>query len=75
MEQGEEGDEMLECRDCNAQFAFTVGEQEFFKQKGFDNKPTRCADCKVLPPLPSISTCALACLSLSFVSIAVCQNS
>ena len=58
MEQGEEGDEMLECRDCNAQFAFTVGEQEFFKQKGFDNKPTRCADCKVLPAR-LISTCML----------------
>ena len=38
----EEGDEMLTCRDCNNEFAFTVGEQQFFKEKGFDNKPTRC---------------------------------
>ena len=45
--QGEEGDEMLTCRDCNSEFAFTVGEQEFFRQKGFENKPTRCSDCKV----------------------------
>jgi hypothetical protein len=29
----EEGDEMLTCRDCDKEFAFTVGEQEFFKQK------------------------------------------
>jgi hypothetical protein len=43
----EEGDEMLTCRDCNNEFAFTVGEQQFFKEKGFDNKPTRCGDCKV----------------------------
>ena len=41
---GDEGgyqDEELECRDCNAKFTFTVGEQEFYAQKGFDNKPVR----------------------------------
>lgn len=43
----DEGDEMLRCRDCDKDFAFTVGEQEFFKQKGFDNKPSRCSECKV----------------------------
>ena len=36
-------DEELECRDCQAKFTFTVGEQEFFAQKGFDNKPVRPA--------------------------------
>jgi len=43
-EEGE--DETLECRDCGAEFCFTVGEQQFYKEKGFDNKPTRCAECK-----------------------------
>jgi hypothetical protein len=38
---GEFEDEELECRDCQAKFVFTVGEQEFFAQKGFDNKPVR----------------------------------
>jgi hypothetical protein len=38
-------DETLQCRDCGGDFIFTVGEQEFFKSKGFDNKKTRCADC------------------------------
>ena len=38
-------DETLVCRDCGGDFIFTVGEQEFFKSKGFDNKKTRCADC------------------------------
>jgi hypothetical protein len=38
-------DETLQCRDCGGDFIFTVGEQEFFKMKGFDNKKTRCADC------------------------------
>jgi len=38
---GELADEELDCRDCSAKFVFTVGEQEFYKEKGFDNKPVR----------------------------------
>jgi hypothetical protein len=45
-EQGEGEDETLECRDCGAEFVFSAGEQAFYKEKGFDNKPTRCAECK-----------------------------
>ncbi|MEG1752132.1 MAG: zinc-ribbon domain-containing protein [Clostridia bacterium] len=36
----------LVCKDCGKEFFFTVGEQEFYAQKGFENKPTRCADCR-----------------------------
>lgn len=39
-------DKTLTCRDCGTQFTFTAGEQEFFAQKGFDNPPTRCQDCR-----------------------------
>ena len=39
-------DKTLVCKDCNAEFVFTVGEQEFYKEKGFDNEPTRCPDCR-----------------------------
>ena len=39
-------DEDLSCVDCSNTFVFTIGEQEFFEQKGFTNKPTRCKDCK-----------------------------
>lgn len=39
-------DETLNCTDCSAPFTFTVGEQEFFAQKGFTNKPNRCPDCR-----------------------------
>jgi CxxC-x17-CxxC domain-containing protein len=39
-------DKTLTCRDCGSQFAFTAGEQEFFAQKGFDNEPTRCPNCR-----------------------------
>ena len=39
-------DEMLNCVDCGGQFAFTAGEQRFYEQKGFQNKPNRCMDCR-----------------------------
>ena len=39
-------DETLVCKDCGKEFIFTVGEQEFYKEKGFENKPMRCADCR-----------------------------
>ena len=39
-------DESLTCVDCNRTFTFTTGEQEFYAQKGFTNKPTRCTDCR-----------------------------
>ncbi|HEY0604138.1 MAG TPA: zinc-ribbon domain containing protein [Herpetosiphonaceae bacterium] len=39
-------DKTLTCRDCGAAFTFTAGEQEFYAQKGFDNEPTRCQNCR-----------------------------
>jgi len=39
-------DQMLDCVDCGRQFVFTAGEQEFYTQKGFQNKPNRCPDCR-----------------------------
>jgi CxxC-x17-CxxC domain-containing protein len=39
-------DETLTCVDCNATFPFTSSEQEFFAQKGFTNKPSRCQACR-----------------------------
>jgi hypothetical protein len=39
-------DKNIACRDCGSTFTFTVGEQEFYKEKGFDNEPTRCPDCR-----------------------------
>jgi len=36
----------LNCRDCNAEFVFTAGEQEFYNSKGWENQPTRCTECK-----------------------------
>jgi hypothetical protein len=39
-------DKTITCKDCGAPFVFTVSEQEFYKEKGFDNEPIRCADCR-----------------------------
>ena len=39
-------DKTLTCRDCGSEFVFTEGEQEFYKEKGFENDPVRCADCR-----------------------------
>jgi len=39
-------DKTITCRDCGATFVFTVREQEFYQEKGFDNEPVRCPDCR-----------------------------
>ncbi|HKW45227.1 MAG TPA: zinc-ribbon domain containing protein [Candidatus Eremiobacteraceae bacterium] len=39
-------DKTLTCSDCNAQFVFTSGEQDFHAQKGFTNAPGRCPACR-----------------------------
>ncbi|QNU68210.1 zinc-ribbon domain-containing protein [Ruminiclostridium herbifermentans] len=39
-------DKTLTCRDCSATFTFTVGEQQFYAEKGFTNEPARCPDCR-----------------------------
>ena len=39
-------DKTITCRDCGSEFTFTTGEQEFYKEKGFENDPVRCPDCR-----------------------------
>jgi len=39
-------DEMLDYVDRGRQFVFSSGEQHFYEQKGFQNKPNRCPDCR-----------------------------
>jgi CxxC-x17-CxxC domain-containing protein len=39
-------DKTLSCVDCGSDFAFTAREQEFYAEKGFENEPKRCADCR-----------------------------
>lgn len=39
-------DKTIVCKDCGTQFVFTENEQNFYKEKGFENEPIRCADCR-----------------------------
>lgn len=39
-------DKVLICKDCNTEFVFTEGEQAFYKEKGFENEPQRCPECR-----------------------------
>ena len=39
-------DRSLNCIDCNTEFTFTAGEQQFYRDKGFENEPKRCGPCR-----------------------------
>ncbi len=39
-------DETLVCKDCGNEFVFTAGEQAFYQEKGFANKPKCCKACR-----------------------------
>jgi CxxC-x17-CxxC domain-containing protein len=39
-------DKNLTCKDCGLQFLFSVRDQQFYAEKGFENEPQRCRDCR-----------------------------
>ena len=39
-------DETLICKICGNEFVFTAGEQAFYAEKGFQNKPKACKECR-----------------------------
>ena len=39
-------DKTLVCKECGKEFVFTAGEQEFYAEKGFQNEPQRCRECR-----------------------------
>ena len=39
-------DKTLICKECGQEFVFTAGEQEFYAEKGFQNEPQRCKECR-----------------------------
>jgi CxxC-x17-CxxC domain-containing protein len=39
-------DKTLHCADCDQDFVFTAREQDFYAEKGFQNEPKRCPDCR-----------------------------
>jgi CxxC-x17-CxxC domain-containing protein len=55
-------DKSLICKDCQQNFLFTAGEQDFYASKGLLNEPGRCPDCRnrrkaqaVILCLPSVT--------------------
>lgn len=41
-------DRLIKCKDCGQMFTFTVSEQNFYREKGFENDPVRCKECRNL---------------------------
>lgn len=39
-------DKTLTCKDCGREFVFSASEQEFYAEKGFENEPGRCPECR-----------------------------
>ncbi len=39
-------DQTRTCVDCDREFTWTAGEQEFFHEKGFADPPKRCKECR-----------------------------
>ena len=39
-------DKTLVCKDCGKEFVFSAGEQAFYAEKGFENEPQRCKNCR-----------------------------
>ena len=39
-------DEKFICEECGCEFIFSVGEQEFYAERGLTNKPKRCTECR-----------------------------
>jgi len=36
----------LNCVDCTSPFVFSIGEQEFYLNRGFSHEPKRCPNCR-----------------------------
>ncbi|MBC9783998.1 zinc-ribbon domain containing protein [Heliobacterium chlorum] len=39
-------DRTLVCKECGVEFVFSAREQAFYAEKGFQNDPSRCPDCR-----------------------------
>ena len=39
-------DKTLTCKECGVEFTFSASEQEFYAEKGFQNEPARCPECR-----------------------------
>ena len=40
------------CVECGTEFVFSAGEQAFYQEKGYTNKPKRCRECRMAKKNP-----------------------
>ena len=59
-------DKKIVCKDCGKEFIFTVGEQEFYKEKGFENDPVRCPECRKARKAQKVKLRGYYCSSFLF---------
>ncbi len=39
-------DKTISCKECSKEFVWSAGEQKFYADKGLQNSPGRCPDCR-----------------------------
>ncbi|MGN1015205.1 MAG: zinc-ribbon domain containing protein [Butyricicoccus sp.] len=39
-------DKTIVCKECGKEFVFSAGEQAFYEERGFQNEPQRCKECR-----------------------------
>jgi len=39
-------DKNLTCRECGKEFVHSAEDQKFYQEKGYENEPVRCPDCR-----------------------------
>jgi CxxC-x17-CxxC domain-containing protein len=67
-------DKVLVCRDCGKEFLFSAGEQAFYAEKGFQNEPTRCRNCRAARKGGSPATAATESQGARPLFAAVCSE-
>jgi CxxC-x17-CxxC domain-containing protein len=68
-------DLQIVCVDCDLEFTWSAGEQEFFRDKNLKNPPKRCKDCKKAKNFRIQSTANAAARGDLKIEVAVvCDN-
>lgn len=44
-------DKTITCKECKVNFVFTEREQDFYREKGFQNEPQKCPECRAAQKL------------------------
>lgn len=64
-------DRKLICRDCQKEFAWSAGEQDFFEKKGF-GAPSRCPDCRKKNKMQRTNPTEVASSSTHNITCSIC---